>query len=99
MVAWRRVRIYPGPQSRTCADVRAAREMLRLSSMQVTSKRLVGEVVELRGARSRDADLFSARTRARCPGRQHSHHIGDICEGTCCTACGGPIDTNEECRC
>ena len=35
----------------------------------------------------------------RCPGREHSRHIASICEGSCCTACGGPIDGNEACRC
>jgi hypothetical protein len=52
-----------------------------------------------RETRARCAELFYERARARCPGRQHDHHLGDVCEGTCCTACGGPIDENEECRC
>lgn len=34
-----------------------------------------------------------------CPGRAHAAHVADVCEGSCCTSCGGPIDPNEECRC
>ena len=36
---------------------------------------------------------------AKCRGREHPHHATVTCNGTCCTACGGPIDENEECRC
>lgn len=52
-----------------------------------------------RGARARCAEVLNARARARCPGRDHAKHASDVCEGSCCTSCGGPIDTNEECRC
>lgn len=34
-----------------------------------------------------------------CPGRQHPRHTGAVCDGSCCTACGGPIDEKEACRC
>jgi hypothetical protein len=50
-------------------------------------------------ARARCAEIFNARTREKCHAREHRAHVGDVCEGTCCTACGGPIDANEECRC
>lgn len=36
---------------------------------------------------------------SRCPGRSHRRHILSVCAGSCCTACGGPIDENSECRC
>lgn len=36
---------------------------------------------------------------ARCPARPHNKHGGDICDGTCCTACGGPLNEDEECQC
>jgi hypothetical protein len=52
-----------------------------------------------RETRTRCAALFNARSKARCRGRSHDHHIGVVCEGTCCTTCGGPIDENEQCRC
>jgi len=53
-----------------------------------------------RGARVRCAAIFNARAAKRaCPGREHRAHVGDVCQGTCCTECGGPIDQNEECRC
>lgn len=48
-------------------------------------------------ARSRCAKLLNMGT--RCHAHGHAAHVGDVCEGTCCTTCGGPIDTNEECRC
>ncbi len=35
----------------------------------------------------------------RCPGRSHPNHVIDVCNGSCCTACGGPIDESEACRC
>ena len=35
----------------------------------------------------------------KCHGRNHAEHVRDVCEGQCCTICGGPIDENEECRC
>ena len=50
-------------------------------------------------ARARCAEIFNATVATRCRARRHDHHIGNVCEGTCCTACGGPIDENEECRC
>jgi hypothetical protein len=49
-----------------------------------------------RQARMHCADLINAR---RCPGRIHEDHLLAVCEGQCCTNCGGPIDDNEECRC
>lgn len=49
-------------------------------------------------ARKRSAEIWNIRCE-KCRGRDHRNHIGDVCEGTCCTACGGPIDENEECRC
>jgi len=49
--------------------------------------------------RARCAEIFNVRAREKCPGRDHRNHVSDVCEGTCCTACGGPIDENEECRC
>jgi hypothetical protein len=51
-----------------------------------------------RGARARCAEVLNERARA-CPGREHAAHVGDVCEGSCCTSCGGPIDENQECRC
>ena len=36
---------------------------------------------------------------ARCPGRKHRRHVLAVCEGSCCTACGGPIDIDGGCRC
>ena len=53
----------------------------------------------VRRARQRCADKINDRIRARCLGRDHRNHVTDVCEGTCCTACGGPIDDREECRC
>lgn len=50
-------------------------------------------------ARARCAEILHAQARDKCRGRHHRNHIGDVCEGSCCTACGGPIDENEECRC
>ena len=41
----------------------------------------------------------NAEVARRCPGLTHRDHVADVCEGSCCTACGGPIDSNEECRC
>jgi len=35
----------------------------------------------------------------RCPGHGHRAHVGSTCKGTCCSQCGGPIDSNEACRC
>jgi hypothetical protein len=31
--------------------------------------------------------------------RKHRAHAADVLRGTCCMACGGPIDANDECRC
>lgn len=45
------------------------------------------------------AEILNARARAKCPGQQHRNHNADVCGGSCCTACGGPIDDNSECRC
>lgn len=39
------------------------------------------------------------RVEEKCPGRGHRDHVADVCDGECCTACGGPIDENEACRC
>jgi hypothetical protein len=41
----------------------------------------------------------SATTSPRCRAFAHEDHVSVACEGNCCTACGGPIDENEECRC
>lgn len=49
--------------------------------------------------RVKPAPLHERRARARCPGRDHGQHIADVCAGNCCTACGGPIDEEGECRC
>lgn len=35
----------------------------------------------------------------KCPGRHHPRHVSDVCAGSCCTTCGGPIDDSSECRC
>lgn len=50
-------------------------------------------------ARARCAEILNARAAAKCHGRTHRNHTADTCNGSCCTACGGPIDENEECRC
>jgi hypothetical protein len=55
--------------------------------------------VETAAARAHCADLLNATARKRCPGRDHHAHVADVCTGSCCTNCGGPIDDNEECRC
>lgn len=55
--------------------------------------------VERAAARSRCAEILNERARERCPGREHRSHVTDVCAGSCCTSCGGPIDENEECRC
>lgn len=34
-----------------------------------------------------------------CTGRTHRDHATITCNGTCCTACGGPVDNNQACRC
>lgn len=52
-----------------------------------------------RETRARCAELFNARAKRRCPARHHDDHFADVCDGSCCTACGGLIDENEECRC
>lgn len=56
-------------------------------------------VVDQREARMRCADVVNAIARAKCPGREHRDHVRDVCDGECCTACGGPIDSNSACRC
>lgn len=50
-------------------------------------------------ARARCAELLNARSQDCCRARKHAEHVRDVCEGQCCTTCGGPIDENEECRC
>ena len=55
--------------------------------------------IERAAARGHCAELLNKDARDRCRARGHAAHVGDVCEGTCCTSCGGPIDTNEECRC
>ena len=55
--------------------------------------------VECGAARTRCAAILNERVGERCPGRGHRDHVNDVCEGSCCTSCGGPIDQNEECRC
>lgn len=50
-------------------------------------------------ARAQCADLFNARAKEHCPARRHDDHVADVCDGSCCTTCGGPIDENEGCRC
>lgn len=50
-------------------------------------------------ARARCAALINERVLAKCPGRDHRRHVGDVCQGSCCTTCGGPIDENDACRC
>jgi hypothetical protein len=55
--------------------------------------------IETAAARARCAEILNERARSRCSGRDHRGHVGDVCEGSCCTSCGGPIDENEECRC
>lgn len=55
--------------------------------------------VERAAACAHCAELLNKDARARCRARGHAEHIGDVCEGSCCTSCGGPIDENEECRC
>jgi hypothetical protein len=39
------------------------------------------------------------RDRKKCPGRISNGHADSTCAGNCCTACGGPIDEEGECRC
>jgi hypothetical protein len=55
--------------------------------------------IERAAARAHCAELLNAGARKRCPGRDHRGHVADVCTGSCCTSCGGPIDENEECRC
>ena len=55
--------------------------------------------IERAAARSRCAVILNERARERCPGRDRRNHVADVCTGSCCTSCGGPIDENEECRC
>lgn len=55
-------------------------------------------VIDRAEARARIADVIRAK-RFKCPANGHRHHIGDICNGSCCTACGGPIDDDGGCRC
>ena len=55
--------------------------------------------VETAAARAHCAEILNERARERCPGRGHRNHTADVCTGSCCTSCGGPIDENEECRC
>lgn len=55
--------------------------------------------MERTAARAHCAELLNKDARERCRARGHAAHVGDVCEGTCCTSCGGPIDKNEECRC
>lgn len=50
-------------------------------------------------ARARCAELLNKIAQDRCVARKHDDHVRDVCEGQCCTSCGGPIDENEECRC
>ncbi len=54
---------------------------------------------ERAAARARCAEILNEGAKIRCPAREHAKHVGDVCEGQCCTSCGGPIDENEECRC
>jgi len=54
---------------------------------------------ERAAARAHCAQLLNEDARVRCRARRHAKHIGAVCEGQCCTSCGGPIDENEECRC
>jgi hypothetical protein len=61
-------------------------------------KRPVSQHIHRR-ARTRCAELYNAREIAKCVGRTHRDHATVTCNGMCCTACGGPIDENEECRC
>lgn len=58
-----------------------------------------GEPIRARQARGRCAEMLNARAQEHCRGREHRGHVRDVCEGSCCTSCGGPIDENEECRC
>ena len=55
--------------------------------------------IERAAARGRCAEILNERARECCPGRGHRNHVADVCTGSCCTSCGGPIDENEECRC
>ncbi len=45
--------------------------------------------------------VMSKKSPTRCQARKHRHpnHVDDVCEGNCCTTCGGPIDSNQGCRC
>jgi hypothetical protein len=54
--------------------------------------------MELPGTAEKYAELAEF-VKTRCPARDHKEHVGDVCEGSCCTTCGGPIDESEECRC
>lgn len=72
-----------------------------IAAIELTVATLPGwSAKDRRETRARCADLFNARSaRVHCFGRNAAGHIVDLCEGTCCTNCGGPIDENEECRC
>lgn len=48
---------------------------------------------------ARDASQCMAYAASKCIARAHRAHATVTCNGACCTACGGPIDENEECRC
>ena len=62
-----------------------------------------GPTVHAEVARARCASHLNAKAEIlnarKCQGRTHAQHICASCVGSCCTACGGPIDENEECRC
>lgn len=61
----------------------------------------VGAAERRAAARARCAEVLNAQNHKRCAARRlrHQHHIDDVCEGSCCTTCGGPIDNDGECRC
>lgn len=50
-------------------------------------------------ARIRCAALLNRLSTEECPGRAHAAHAVVTCNGACCSACGGPVDDNEACRC
>jgi hypothetical protein len=78
--------------------VRIERQQAKLAKIDEQIGRLMTKRVDEEEAL---ADLLKISTCAitKCHGREHRDHIRDVCEGTCCTTCGGPIDANEECRC
>ena len=84
----------------TDAQIRALFYADEIAAIELTVATLPGwSAADRLETRARCAELFNARAIGTCVGRTHRHHATVTCNGTCCTACGGPIDENEECRC